>query len=200
MSNSLRPHGLYSPWNSPGQNTGVGSLSLLRVIFPTQGSNPGLRHCRQVLYQLSHKGSPLSSQRVPEISSLKTPSFPCCPHSCQAHFFLRTLALADSLCLDIQMAFLYFLQVSVKNPLRREAFPGLHGTEKQKAAARGKLRAQLLLGFPLGLASLRNRNFAIEGGVMHAFTMFCVYVDHLKCCDELSCSMGGKWFSARKTA
>ena len=41
MSNSLRPHGLYSPWNSPGQNTGVGSLSLLQGIFPTQGSNPG---------------------------------------------------------------------------------------------------------------------------------------------------------------
>ena len=58
VSNSLWPHGLYSPWNSPGQNTGVGSLSLLQRIFPTQGSNPGLPHCRQILYQLSHKGSP----------------------------------------------------------------------------------------------------------------------------------------------
>ena len=38
-------HGLYSPWNSPGQNTGVGSLFLLQGIFPTQGSNPGLPHC-----------------------------------------------------------------------------------------------------------------------------------------------------------
>ena len=44
--------------NSPGQNTGVGSLSLLHGIFPTQGSNPGLPHCRRILYQLSHKGSP----------------------------------------------------------------------------------------------------------------------------------------------
>ena len=44
--NSLGPHGLYSTWNSPGQNTGVGSLSLLQGIFPTQGSNPGLPHCR----------------------------------------------------------------------------------------------------------------------------------------------------------
>ena len=51
----LRPHGLYSPWNSPGQNTGVGSLSL-QGIFPTQGLNPGLPHCKQILYQLSHKG------------------------------------------------------------------------------------------------------------------------------------------------
>ena len=47
-----------SPWNSPGQNAGVGSLSLLQGIFPTQGSNPDLPHCSQILYQLSHKGSP----------------------------------------------------------------------------------------------------------------------------------------------
>ena len=50
MSVSLRPHGLYSPWNSPGQNTGVGSLSLLQGIFPTQRLNPGLLHCRQILF------------------------------------------------------------------------------------------------------------------------------------------------------
>ena len=57
MSNSLRPHGLHSPWNSLGQNTGVGSLSLLQGIFLTQESNQGLLHCRRILYQLSHKGS-----------------------------------------------------------------------------------------------------------------------------------------------
>ena len=57
MFDSLRPHGLFSPWNSPGQNTGVGSRSLLQGIFPTQGSNPGLPHCRWILYQLSHEGS-----------------------------------------------------------------------------------------------------------------------------------------------
>ena len=58
MSDSLGPHGLYSPWNSPGQDTWVGSLSLLQGIFPTQGLNPGFLHCGQILYQLSHKGSP----------------------------------------------------------------------------------------------------------------------------------------------
>ena len=58
VSNSLQPHGLYSPWNSPGPNTGVLSLSLLQGIFPNQGSNPGLLHCRRILYQLSHQGSP----------------------------------------------------------------------------------------------------------------------------------------------
>ena len=47
--------------NSPGQNTGVGSLSLLQGIFPTQGSNLGFPHCRWILYHLSHKGSPISS-------------------------------------------------------------------------------------------------------------------------------------------
>jgi len=61
MSDSLQPHGLsYSPWNSPGRNTRVGSPSLLQGIFPTQGLNPGLPHCRWILYQLSHRGSPPS--------------------------------------------------------------------------------------------------------------------------------------------
>ena len=58
VSDSLKPHGLLIPWNSPGQNTGVGTLSLLQGIFPTQGLNLGLPHCRRILYQLSHKGSP----------------------------------------------------------------------------------------------------------------------------------------------
>ena len=49
-----------SPWNSPGQNTGAGSFPLLQEIFPTQGSNPGLPHCRWILYQLSHKGRHLN--------------------------------------------------------------------------------------------------------------------------------------------
>ena len=49
---------IYSPWNFPGQNIGVGSLSLLQGIFPTQGWNPGFLHCRRILYHLSHKVSP----------------------------------------------------------------------------------------------------------------------------------------------
>ena len=55
VSDSLQVHGLQPakllcPWNSPGKNTGVGSHSLLQGIFLTQGSNPGLLHCRQILY------------------------------------------------------------------------------------------------------------------------------------------------------
>ena len=61
VSHSLRPHGLklarlLCPWDFPGKNTGVGSSSLLQRIFPAQGLNPGLLHCRCLLYHLSHQG------------------------------------------------------------------------------------------------------------------------------------------------
>ena len=54
VSNSLRPHGLYSPWNSPGQNTGVCILSLPQGMISNQESNWGLLHCRWILFQLSY--------------------------------------------------------------------------------------------------------------------------------------------------
>ena len=58
-----------TPWTSPGQNTGVGSLSLLQGIFLTQGSNPGLPHCKRwILYQLSHKGSPDGKVKWSEVA------------------------------------------------------------------------------------------------------------------------------------
>ena len=71
VSDSLWPHGLYSPCNSPGQNTGVGSLSYLQGIFPIQWWNPGLPHCRWIFYQLSWKGS----QKI-TIKSYKTENVP----------------------------------------------------------------------------------------------------------------------------
>ena len=58
------PARLLCPWNSPGKNTGVSSLSFLQGIFPSQGSNLGLPHCRWILYQLSPKGSPRIQERV----------------------------------------------------------------------------------------------------------------------------------------
>ena len=63
VSDSLPPHGLQPtrllcPWDSSGKNTRVGSHFLLQRIFPTQGSNTALPHCRGVLYQLNHRGSP----------------------------------------------------------------------------------------------------------------------------------------------
>ena len=60
ISNSLQRHGLspsrlLCPWDSPGKNTGISSHSLLQGTFPTQRLNPGLLHCRQILYHLSHQ-------------------------------------------------------------------------------------------------------------------------------------------------
>ena len=68
-----------TPWtiqsmDSPGQNTEVDSLSLLQGIFPTHGSNPGLLHCRRILYQLSHKGSPLWKSANPTLLKSDTDS------------------------------------------------------------------------------------------------------------------------------
>ena len=48
------------PWDSPGKNTGMGGHAFLQGILPTQGSIPGLPHCRQIIYCLSHQGSPFS--------------------------------------------------------------------------------------------------------------------------------------------
>ena len=63
MADSQWPHGLQPtkllrPWDSPGKNTGVGCHALLQGIFSTQGSNPSLPHCRQILYHLSHQRGP----------------------------------------------------------------------------------------------------------------------------------------------
>ena len=99
MSNCLQPHGLYSPWNSPGQNPGVDSLSLLQVIFPTQGSNPGVLHCRRILYQLSHKGSPVwGAEPIPAPHhSLAHHCWVSTPHS---PFSTDETALRSSACFE----------------------------------------------------------------------------------------------------
>ena len=57
----MQPDKLLYPWDSPGKSTGLGSHSLLRGIFPTQGSNPDFLHCRRILYHLRHEGSPIAS-------------------------------------------------------------------------------------------------------------------------------------------
>ena len=66
MSDSVQPRGLHSPWNSPGQNTGVGCHALLQGIFPTQGSNPGLSHCRWILLPAEPTGKPSFAPRETE--------------------------------------------------------------------------------------------------------------------------------------
>ena len=81
VSDSFWRHGLYGPWNSPGQNAGLCSLSLLQGILPTQGLNSGRPHCRQVLYQMSHKGSPLQPCHLEHWSQ-----GPLCKHCTHRHF------------------------------------------------------------------------------------------------------------------
>ena len=82
---------LLCPWDFPGKSTGVGCHCLLQRIFLTQGSNPGLPHCRQTLYHLSHQGSP---------SFVKCPFKPF-PHICRAsclffsHSFSGALSTLD---------------------------------------------------------------------------------------------------------
>ena len=66
VSDSLQPHGLYSPWNSPGQK----SRALLHGIFPTQGLNPGLPNCRWIPYHVSHQGSPQEKDNTKEKKSV----------------------------------------------------------------------------------------------------------------------------------
>ena len=109
MSDSLRPHELYSPWNSPGQNTGVGGLFLLQGIFPTQGSNPGLLHCRRILYQLSHQGS---------LRILKQVSYPFSRGSSQPRNWTRLFWMAGG----------FFTNWAI-----REAHGILHSTKKKWA-------------------------------------------------------------------
>ena len=72
VSDSLPPHRLYSPWNSPGQNPGVSSLSLLQAIFPTQESNQVFLHCRWILYQLSYQGSSAAAAAAKSLQSCPT--------------------------------------------------------------------------------------------------------------------------------
>ena len=61
---------LLCPWDSPGKNTGVGCHSLFQGIFLTQGSNPGLPHCRQILYHKSHQGSPYCLNTIPSLKQV----------------------------------------------------------------------------------------------------------------------------------
>ena len=85
--------------NSPGKNIGVGCHALLQGIFPTQGSNPGLPHCRQILYQLSHKGSPriLAWVACP-FSSGSSQSRNRTRVSCIAGIFFTNWAIREALC------------------------------------------------------------------------------------------------------
>ena len=91
ISDSLQPHGLYRPWNSPGQDTGVGSLYLFQWIFPTQELNWGLLHCRWILYQLSYHLCNLTPKVELFVNKYLPKSFlPSLPHPPAHPFSLKT--------------------------------------------------------------------------------------------------------------
>ena len=94
------PHGPYSPWDSPDQNTGVGSHPLLQGIFPTQGSNPGLPRCRLILYQLSHKGSQIEGGELEAVTDFilggsKVTSDTGCSHEIKRRLLLGRKAMTN---------------------------------------------------------------------------------------------------------
>ena len=91
----------WSPWHCPIQNIGVGSLSLLQGIFPTQRLNPGLLHYRWILYQLSHKGSPRILKWVAyPFSSRSSQSRNQTRVSCIAGGFFTSWAIRETLFLS----------------------------------------------------------------------------------------------------
>ena len=73
VTHGLQPARFLFPWDSPGKNTGVSTNFLLQGIFPTQGLNPGLPHCRQILYHLSQQGNPTKSDQLALIPNLGFP-------------------------------------------------------------------------------------------------------------------------------
>ena len=77
LCNSCSPPGSSVQGHSPGTNIGVGCHALLQGIFPTQESNPGLPSCRQILYRLSHQGSPYVINAAAAAKSLQS-----CPTLC----------------------------------------------------------------------------------------------------------------------
>ena len=93
MSDSLPPHGLQParllhPWDSPGKNTGVDCHSLLQGIFPTQGSNPGLLHCR---YQVCGTNNILKELSIHHIWVFTS------TYKCLGHDYEQSITLASSL-------------------------------------------------------------------------------------------------------
>ena len=107
VSDSLRPHGLsparlLCPWNSPGKNTGVGCHSLLQGIFPTQGLNLGLSHCRWILYCLTHQESPVTMVGT-QLMNKWVALIYICSHLTSRRFSLWNIGLTPQGLLQLRM-------------------------------------------------------------------------------------------------
>ena len=154
------PHGLYSPWNSPGQNTGVGSLSLLQGIFPTQESNSGLPYCRQILYQLSHKGNP----RILEWIAYSFSSGSSWPRnragvSCIAGRFFTSWAMREApICLCACQSHKPVNFLIVKELVKGFSFPN---TKQVLTPAPGKWAKEKGYGIHIGKAVRINQKYSL---------------------------------------
>ena len=92
------PQGSSVHGDSPGKSTGMGCHVLLQGIFPTQGSNPGLPHCRWILYYLSHQRSPRILEWVAEaFFRISTPHRNLTRISCTAGRFFTSWATREAL-------------------------------------------------------------------------------------------------------
>ena len=157
MSDSLPPQGLYSPWNSPGQNTGAGSLSLLQGIFSTQGLNPDLLPCRQILYQLSHQGSP----RILEWVVYPFSSRSCQPRnrtgvSCIAGGFFTNWAIREAqiyhVFRDISPQFMTWCSPSLLRLQEVRVMSCTFGSNRQRVVVPGEIFSKhFILSSPLHL-------------------------------------------------
>ena len=128
---TLRHHGLCSPWSSPGQKTGVGSLSLFQGIHPTQGWNPGLPRCRWVLDWLSQKGSPWTAINATEVGRTGSASY-ACRHARSKSFQLsKTVVLLTFIYTQMKFQFTHFYCYVVFNYKNKSwfFFFGLHSCQ-----------------------------------------------------------------------
>ena len=107
---------LLCPWDSPGRNTEVGGHSLLQRIFPTQGSNPDLLYCRQIVYHLSHQGSPLTLSVMLKINKLIKHTF----RNIQWQHTLLSKFSCSFLVLDLRLEPLYRMTLYLQSRKQAE--------------------------------------------------------------------------------
>ena len=126
LCDSMELTKLLCPWDSPGKNTGVGCYSILQGICPTQGSNPGLLHCRQILCHLSYRGGP------------------------KIHYFKVSFALTyfhvsrDNIDKEILDLYCFLVLLSIKQPLKWSEVKWSHSVMSYSLWPRGLEPIRLL--------------------------------------------------------
>ena len=184
VSDSLWPHGLHSPWNSPGQNTGVGSLSLLQGIFPTQVVNPGLPHCRRILYQLSHKGNPRILEWVGDPFSSRSSQPENQPRvSCTAGRFFTNLAIREATilqCGTLESTVIQYTSWHTGAGIQRTGKRS-YWLEEGEEAGEGRPQGSSAIG-DTGQAAVKILYYCTLNSAVHWSTTTCRGVVHVAMC------------------